>query len=316
MTVSFADLSHHQATVDLAAYARAGHDRVVLKATQGVAGIERYVDPTFAARWRVAGQLGLARGAYHFAETEGTGAAEWTFFAGVVRAAGGFGPRDFAVLDAEDNDSATAIRRADEFCAEFTDAAAADHCPTGLLYTGRWYAEPTNLRPDDLQPGWRRLWLADYTPGQPDTQAELPAGWTPAQLAGRQHTDQANVAGITGGCDYSRVINDWLGSRPPEEDDMTPDEAKAAFREVLQGRFAPGEATVREMLQQWPTVRAAIAGLSDDEAKILAAVRAGDNAIDAAITKVATGQPVTDPAVFARAVIAELGTELTRGTPA
>jgi len=48
VTIQFADLSHHQADVDLPAYARAGHDRVFFKATQGTTD----TDPAFAARWR------------------------------------------------------------------------------------------------------------------------------------------------------------------------------------------------------------------------------------------------------------------------
>jgi lysozyme len=229
--IAFADLSHHQAKVDLAVYAR-DHDRILLKATQGAPSLERFVDPAFTARWRRAGQLGLARGAYHFAETEASGAAEWAFFADVVQAAGGFGPRDWAVLDAEDNDSATALRRADEFCAEFTAAAVAAGHPTGLLYTGRWYAQPTNIRADDLAPGWRWLHLADYTSGQADTAIELPAGWARTQVAARQFTDRAAVRGVTGGCDYSRVLVEWLGAPNHTEDTMASADVEAILKRI------------------------------------------------------------------------------------
>src|SRR5262249_36164038 len=180
---TFADISHHQATVDLAAYARAGYDRVFLKATQGTG----MTDPAFAARWRQAGALGLARGAYHFAEAVGSGAADFDHFIAVVSAAGGLRPADLLCLDSEDP---SASARADEHAREFTNRAAARGYPNGCLYTGRWYAEPANLQPDDLAPGWRRLGVSDYGTAA-DTAILLPAGWARTQALARQHSESA-----------------------------------------------------------------------------------------------------------------------------
>lgn len=216
MAALFADASHHQAAIDLAAYAGA-HDRIVLKATEGTG----YTDPTFAARWRQAGALGLARVAYHFARNVNPGNLEWDHFLSAVDSAGGLGPRDWLCLDSEDTDTPRrAVAAAREFCAR---AVATGH-PNGLVYTGRWYAEPNGLTAGVLPPGWRRLWLSDYTAAHADTDMPLPAGWSSGQVVARQYTDRAAVPGVVGGCDYSRVLNDWLTTvqpvpaPPPRED--------------------------------------------------------------------------------------------------
>src|SRR5215813_10080384 len=201
MTV-FADISHHQATVDLAAYARAGYDRVFLKATQGTG----MTDPAFAARWQQAGALGLARGAYHFAEAEDSGAADFDHFIAVVSDAGGLRPADLLCLDSEDPPD---ISRADEHAREFTNRAAARGYPNGCLYTGRWYAEPANLQPDDLAPGWRRLWLSDYGTAA-DTAIVLPVGWSRTQVIARQYSESAVFPGVAGPCDANRLLKEWI----------------------------------------------------------------------------------------------------------
>ncbi len=276
MVASFADLSHHQSIVDLAAYARAGHDRVALKATEGLS----YVDPTFTARWRQAGQLGLARVVYHFARAANSGAAEFDHFLATV-AAGGIGPRDWLCLDAED---ITAPARATGHAAEFTNRAAARGISRGLVYTGRWFADPNRLTASVLAPGWRRLWLSDYTPGQPDDQVEIPAGWTRTQLAARQHTDRATVPGVAGGCDYSRVLADWLTSTPdptPEDDVPLTDAeiekiAQRTWEKVAVGLSDPTHQYLQDELQPLKDalgqIRTGVAAQADDEAKVLGAL--------------------------------------------
>lgn len=234
--VSFADLSHHQedvtaaTDVDLAAYAHAGHDRIAVKATQGLS----FVDPRFTGWWRAAARLGLARVAYHFAQAAQSGAAEFDYFLAAVTAAGGLGPRDALCLDIEDDGSATARARADAYCKEFTARAVARGHPTGLVYTGRWYAEPNNIRADDVAAGWRRLWISDYG-SRPDAQIRLPTGWTRGQVAARQFGSSIRVAGVRNPCDYSRVLIDWLtDTPPPSEDDMpSADELRTIIRDEV-----------------------------------------------------------------------------------
>jgi hypothetical protein len=214
---SFADVSHHQESVDLAAYARAGFKRIGIKATEGVG----YTDPMFRVRWQKAGQLGLARLVYHFGKS-GDGAAEWASFIGTIKAAGGLTDRDLLCLDSEDPGKAP---RAAAHAAAFTRAAVADG-HSGSVYTGNWYANGY-LKAAHVEPSWRRLWLSDYTPGQADADIELPDGWTRDQVIARQYTSSGSAAGIPG-CDMSRLFIDWIGgsdptSKPPsneEDDDM------------------------------------------------------------------------------------------------
>jgi GH25 family lysozyme M1 (1,4-beta-N-acetylmuramidase) len=215
---SFADLSHHNATVDLAAYKAGGHNRIVLKATEGTG----FTDPAFTARWRQAGQLGLARVAYHFARAQYNGGDEFDHFLSVVNGAGGLGPRDRLCLDVEDTNTPN---RAAANCREFGTRAVTRGVTVGLVYSYRYYMVNHAVAPTQFPTGWRQLWLADYTAGQADTDIELGAGWTRGQVVARQYTDKAAFAGIGGTCDGNRVLHDWLSTpapTPTKEDEMTP----------------------------------------------------------------------------------------------
>jgi lysozyme len=208
---TFADVSHHQPTVDLAAYLRAGHDRIVLKATEGTG----FTDNRFAERWAWAGRLGLARVAYCYAEALDNGAADFDHLLDVVRKAGGLGPRDALCLDVEDvDDGQRDYNRAQVHVREFTTQAVRQGHARGLIYTARWYANPAHVDPSDCAPGWRQLWLSDYG-STPDGSIALPTGWSRAQVVARQYTANARVPGVSGPCDYSRLFRDWI----TEEDD-------------------------------------------------------------------------------------------------
>lgn len=203
--IEFADLSSYQAGADLAAYAAAGHDRVLLKATEGTG----YTNPHFAGWWAAAGRLGLARGAYHYAKPSAgrAPADEVRHFLAAVQAAGGLGPRDWLCLDVEDPaaKASSGGRHAADLAAALADAGH----PAGLIYTGTWWARPAGLTAATLPPGWRRLHLADYGRGADDA-VPLPPGWDRGQVVARQYTSGARQAGIPGGSDRSRVLRDWL----------------------------------------------------------------------------------------------------------
>lgn len=224
MAPPFADISHHQATVDFDAYTAAGHRWVVIKATGGATdGTLRYVDPLFAERWRQAAALGLRRVAYHFARNNNPGADEFAWCLDRINAAGGLSAGDILCYDQEDSRAqmtATAKQRTQEFLS----AAVAAGVQIGWIYSGKWFLDPAGIRAADVPPGWRQLWISDYTAGQADTAIELPAGWDRGQLVARQFTDQAAVPGVSGGCDYSR----WLQPEPEEDDMPTLDEYAAA----------------------------------------------------------------------------------------
>jgi len=210
MPVGFADISHYQGVVDLAAYKAAGFDRIAMKATGGALdGMLRFADATFPARWALAGDLGLARVAYHFARNNNPGADEFAWFWSQVLRAGGAGPQDVLCYDTEDNRPgmvAMARRRA----IEFTGRAVAQGHAYGWIYSGRWYLAPGWLVAADLPPGWRNLWISDTTPAA----IELPPGWTADQLVACQYTDHASLPGIPS-TDADFVIREWIDMTSP-----------------------------------------------------------------------------------------------------
>ena len=141
------------------------------------------------------------------------------------------------------------------------------------MYTGRWYADPNGLTAAVFPPGWRRLWLSDYTPAQ----VTLPAGWAQAQLVALQFTDKATVAGVGSLCDYNRVLTDWNTT----EDDMTLTPAQAA-------QLADIAAGVNDLQQKMDRTRTVtlpnISTLITQQAAALAAlVKAGDTSLATAI---------------------------------
>lgn len=217
MTTQFVDLSHHNATVDLAAYAEAGHDRVVLKATEG----STFTDPEFAGRWREAGRAGLRRGAYHFARTiqAASGWDQAGRLAESVHAAGGLLRGDFLILDLEDTSVPAAMPAAAEFVREFVAQMVMLGHAEGIIYSGSWYLNPAHITPDDVTPGWRHLWLSDYSPAR-DESIVLPAEWSRDQVVARQYTNRATVPGITGPVDASRVLHDWEAPVPLTRQDL------------------------------------------------------------------------------------------------
>jgi lysozyme len=221
VTTNFADISHHNGTPDLAAYKAAGHERIVIKATEGTG----FIDPMFKRNWQLAGKVGLRRVAYHFARAKFNGADEFDFFYKVVQDAGGFGERDSACLDVEDPDTPT---RAAAEAREFATRAAAKGVTNGLIYTYNYYGVHEHISPTLFPAGWRHMWMADYTVGQADSDIELGAGWTRDQVVARQYTDKAIVAGI-GSTDYSRLEHEWLtavDAVSTTEDEVTPEQMK------------------------------------------------------------------------------------------
>jgi GH25 family lysozyme M1 (1,4-beta-N-acetylmuramidase) len=228
MTTTFADISHHQGSVDLAKYKAAGFDRIAIKATGGAFdGTLRFVDDAFAARWRQAGQLGLARVAYHFARSNNSGADEFDWFTSQVEAAGGLGARDVLCYDTEDNRSAQTVALAAARAREFTAAAVKAGHEYGWIYSGRWFLGPAGLTSAMLPPGWRNLWISDTTPQV----IELPPGWTLEQVVACQFTDRGPFPGIRE-TDANFVIKEWIDMTSPSN--WTPNDRRIV-QDVIRG---------------------------------------------------------------------------------
>jgi lysozyme len=240
----FADISSHQekppAGVAVDAYAAGGHDRLLIKATEGAG----YANPLFARWWLAAGRAGLARGAYHFAlpsmaggaplpgttAAGATGSREADHFVAVLRAAGGLSPRDWVCLDIEDRDDRAAAH-AVAFCERMVQLGY----PTGVVYSYGAYLAETGLTAAVLPAGWRRLHIAHYGPVG-DAAVPLPPGWGREMVVARQYTDGARVPGIPGSVDASRVVREWLTEGDDDVNDADIGRIEAALGEVLKER--------------------------------------------------------------------------------
>ncbi len=220
----WADISHHQESVNLAAYAAAGHRMIGIKSTGGATdGTLRYVDPVFATRWRQAADQGLTRVTYHYARNNNSGAAELDWCLDRIESAGGFLPGDILCYDQEDTRAGSSQPLAVQRTQEFTRAAVQAGITTGWLYSGKWYLEPALLHADNLPPGWRNLWISDYGT-RADASIAVPNGWSRDHLVARQYTEHASVAGIGSPCDYNRLLRTPIVQPPqhraPREVDM------------------------------------------------------------------------------------------------
>src|SRR5215211_9234679 len=79
------DISHHQKTVNLTR-AKPHVDFVFLKATDGIViDGAMFVDQTFKPRWQQLAELGIPRGAYHYARPNSSPATQAAHFISVVR---------------------------------------------------------------------------------------------------------------------------------------------------------------------------------------------------------------------------------------
>ena len=154
------DISHNNATVDLAAAQQAGILGVIHKATQGTT----FTDSMYADRLQQAQQAGLLWGAYHFGNGD-DGVSQAQFFIDTVQPS----TETILVLDFESNraGSTMSVQEARDFVTHV-------QAQTGIwpgLYGGSYLKEQLDSQADPiLQNCW--LWLAQYGPT-----AVLPPGW-------------------------------------------------------------------------------------------------------------------------------------------
>lgn len=195
----FVDLSSAQKGADLRAYARAGYDLVVIKATEGTG----YLNPSFSDWAATAETEGLRIGAYHFADPGADHAAEAHYFLNAV------GSRSvFPVLDAENAGAGTQWAPGEpQRCIDTWTSIVEPALGPGWVYTGFAFHQEQQLR---LPPGWA-WWIADYGVSAPPLVPGLGA-W--------QFTDAATVPGIPGLCDCSHLYQ--LPGRPSEDPEMKP----------------------------------------------------------------------------------------------
>jgi GH25 family lysozyme M1 (1,4-beta-N-acetylmuramidase) len=178
------DLSNNNAALgtpgngfDAKAYKAAGHRRIILKASQGIA----YADTCFRAWVEDAAEAGLWVSAYHFADDTGSAADQADFFTDTLRDL----PIHHRVIDLEQGSN---IADPVAFRQEFGRAADLPYSDTGYL---EQYG--AGLALDGEQ-----VWAAAYP--------NLAAGWWSHRVWGHQYSQGARVAGIVNLCDISVLL--------------------------------------------------------------------------------------------------------------
>ena len=200
------DLSHWNVANEAIPFAAIKADGVVgciHKVTQG----SDYLDPTFherrekyAARRISAEAVGLLWGAYHFLEPgDMREQAEW-FVLNV-----GEGPY---LLAADHEDPAVSLEDLKSFLRVCYDLTGQKPC----VYSGHVIKEQLGGANDEFL-GSHRLWLAQYTTGNPSWPDHTWSTWWLHQF-----TDQGTVAGFSPvdlnhfvGDDIDQLIEEWLG---------------------------------------------------------------------------------------------------------
>lgn len=174
------DFSSRQGRVDLAEAQACGRHFALIKASES----NWYTNPQFADHWERAGQLGLLRGAYLYAQPGECSPAEHvTLFEKVL--GGTLQPGDLIALDLEEGSGDLA-----QWAAETLDLMGRVFEREPLLYTGESFARPHNLWHDGVCGRWP-LWLADYDRQEPS----IPFHW---RLRFWQFTDHGRVPGVQG----------------------------------------------------------------------------------------------------------------------
>lgn len=199
------DLSHYNAVSSWTALAESGVKGIIHKATEGTT----FVDQTYGAKRVQAKAQGLLWGAYHFMRP-GRIAQQASAF---VKAAK---PDDDTLLAVDHEDGGVPVVD----LLTFMDIVEQQTARSVLLYSGNVIEEQgtkpgfTDAQAEAL--GKRRLWLAEYTNGQPQWLVDIWPQWWLWQYAGSDPRFIGMVNGIKGDVDldaYSGndLAGEWSG---------------------------------------------------------------------------------------------------------
>ncbi len=191
------------AAIDWHQVKAAGHTYAFIKATEGPGGRRNgqwYTNPYFAADWRDAGAVGLARGAYHYAEPErpvvDSAVAQARYYVSVTGTM--HGGRDLPpVLDMETDNGLSA----DELTTWARTWLQEVQRLTGrapMIYTYQYFWQ--HQMGDTTALTGYRLWFARYT--NDPSQVQPPGGWQTWTFW--QYTSTGSVPGIQGDVDLNR----------------------------------------------------------------------------------------------------------------
>jgi GH25 family lysozyme M1 (1,4-beta-N-acetylmuramidase) len=238
LSTYWTDLSSNNAWPDLAAYKRAGHKSVMLKATEGT-GYAWWGGNDLADQ---AHDIGLAVGRYAWVRPDSSAADQADFFLNVID--GHTAPGDWLMNDFEL--TAAAADPPDEQRAQqavdFNESVSQAKPDLPLvIYTGNWYL----YGKPHCQQACRQfpVVMSDYSgSAQPGQQSPPP---NPYRLtyAAHQFTSSGAVPGVPGRVDY----NYWLegfGARPapPQKPQETGDDTMA---KLLADSTTPGDGSTQ-----------------------------------------------------------------------
>ena len=175
---------------------------VSVKTTQG----DRYVNPRATAQLDGARAVGIAAGAYHFADSNISVQRNVDFFVRESRARGAFERGSFLpMLDLEDSagdrifwNAGSANSFVADFIRRLRDATGVAQV---AVYASLSVWQNT-LRANDWADDQVYLWIALYN-GDPTNLR----GWNHRRAALHQHTDKGNVSGIDGHVDRNVTLN-------------------------------------------------------------------------------------------------------------
>lgn len=203
MSVLGIDVSHDQGEIDWFSVARSATRFAFAKATDG----STFVDPFFAKNWPRIRDVGLLRGAYHYARPGGDPEAQASHFAGVA------GPLAWGQLppaiDLEVTDGLSKDALIDWTLAFTAKAEALFGCPLIVYTGGLWRNQLGNPVVSGLST--RLLWTARYGSLEPVVPATW-TKWTFWQFTDGTYGDARAIPGISGPVDC-----DWFAG---SEDDL------------------------------------------------------------------------------------------------
>jgi GH25 family lysozyme M1 (1,4-beta-N-acetylmuramidase) len=232
------DVSSHNNVTDWAAYIR-DTPAVWAKATQA-SGSAAYTSPLFVGQFAGARAAGGLVGAYHFADSRFSPAADFGHFFDVAGPVGAFDDGALLpMLDVEDTTGVTwTAGNVNTWVAGFITAYRQR---TGqrkiIIYASRSFWQ-TIMRPDDWADADVYLMVAAY-PGSVDWANGLnQSGYSHPRLAVWQYTDAAPVAGMQGLGDRSRQVaftqaDLTPGSKPPAPGPDDEGDDDMPFQQVL-----------------------------------------------------------------------------------
>jgi GH25 family lysozyme M1 (1,4-beta-N-acetylmuramidase) len=299
-----------------------GYDTIGWKISEGTG----YEDPTWASAYAEAKRRGKRFVGYHFDRAAFDGAAQFDWFISRwLAVAGSLRPGlDVLCHDVEDTNSPAGARAS---MLRFTGRATSRGYPTGVIYSGVWYAGPNDIRLDDIPTaGWRRGWLSDYTAGQADSAIELPPGWPRSQVVARQYTSTHPWPGMTGGVDFNRTLAAWPAAGGDWFDMATNADLAAVVDERLAwwlprlagyiqtggGNNGFGEANMgaawgHEMRRAVDTTAAKVGAQADDQAALTARMDSLAAGLASTLTQVRNAQTVSaDAATLVQDLITQL----------